>query len=527
VGDLFAQGKMFLPQVVKSARVMKAAVAHLVPFIEEEQRASGTTQAKGKIIIATVKGDVHDIGKNIVSVVLQCNNFEVVNLGVMVPAQQILQAARDHDADIIGLSGLITPSLEEMSYVAKEMERDDWCRCKQIPLLIGGATTSRIHTAVKIAPNYSGPVIWVPDASRSVPVAQSLTSDAAQKGAYLGELVRDYQKLRERHAAKTATPLLTLEQARANAPRIDFSANPPPAPKALGRRILKAYDLNELVDTIDWTPFFQTWDLAGPFPAILDDAVVGAQARQVYADGKAMLAKLLSQRKLSANGVFGLFAAQRTGPEDITLYSDENRQHPILTWIGLRQQTQKPSGEFNKSLADYVADQSSADYLGCFAVCILGADQLAKDYESRGDDYNAILVKAIADRLAESFAERLHQRIRTEFWGYAPNEQLSNEDLIAEKYQGIRPAPGYPSCPDHTVKTALFQALGAHEIGMTLTENLAMMPASAVSGFYFWHPQSQYFNLGTIGEDQLKDYAQRAEVKEDVARVRLAPALGF
>jgi 5-methyltetrahydrofolate--homocysteine methyltransferase len=284
-----------------------------------------------------------------------------------------------------------------------------------------------------------------------------------------------------------------------------------------------------LVDTIDWTPFFQTWDLAGPFPAILDDAVVGAQARQVYADGKAMLTKLLSQRTLSANGVFGLFAAQRTGPEDITLYSDETRQHPILTWIGLRQQTQKPSGEFNKSLADYVADASSAiaDYLGCFAVCIQGADELAKDYESRGDDYNAILVKAIADRLAESFAERLHQRIRTEFWGYASNEQLSNEDLIAEKYQGIRPAPGYPSCPDHTVKTALFQALGAHEIGMTLTENLAMMPASAVSGFYFWHPQSQYFNLGTIGEDQLKDYAQRAEVKEDVARVRLAPALGF
>ncbi|NBW00908.1 MAG: methionine synthase [Betaproteobacteria bacterium] len=529
VGDLFAQGKMFLPQVVKSARVMKAAVAHLVPFIEEEQRASGTTQAKGKIIIATVKGDVHDIGKNIVSVVLQCNNFEVVNLGVMVPAQQILQAARDHNADIIGLSGLITPSLEEMSYVAKEMERDDWCRCKQIPLLIGGATTSRVHTAVKIAPNYSGPVIWVPDASRSVPVAQSLTSDAAQKGAYLGELMRDYQKLRERHAAKTAAPLLTLEQARANSPRIDFVANPPPTPKALGRRILKSYDLNELVDTIDWTPFFQTWDLAGPFPAILDDAVVGAQARQVYADGKAMLAKLLSQRKLSANGVFGLFAAQRSGPEDITLYSDESRQHPILTWVGLRQQTQKPSGEFNKSLADFVADKSSgvADYLGCFAVCIQGAEQLAKDYESRGDDYNAILVKAIADRLAESFAERLHQRIRTEFWGYAPNEQLSNEDLISENYQGIRPAPGYPSCPDHTVKTALFQALGAHEIGMSLTENLAMIPASAVSGFYFWHPQSQYFNLGTIGEDQLKDYAQRAEVKEDVARARLAPALGF
>lgn len=529
VGDLFAQGKMFLPQVVKSARVMKAAVAHLVPFIEEEQKASGTTQAKGKIIIATVKGDVHDIGKNIVSVVLQCNNFEVVNLGVMVPAQQILQAAREHNADIIGLSGLITPSLEEMATVAREMERDEWCRCRQIPLLIGGATTSRIHTAVKIAPSYSGPVIWVPDASRSVPVAQSLTSDAAQRGAYLGDVMRDYQKLRERHAAKTATPLLTLDQARANAPTVDFKKHVPPTPKALGRRVLKSYDLNELVDTIDWTPFFQTWDLAGSFPAILDDEVVGLQARQVYADGKAMLAKLLAQRRLTANGVFGLYPAQRTGPEDITLYADESRQTPILTWIGLRQQTQKPAGEFNKSLADYVAELDSGigDYLGGFAVCIDGADAIAREYESKGDDYNAILVKAIADRLAESFAERLHQRVRTEFWGYCPQEQLTNEDLIAERYQGIRPAPGYPSCPDHTVKSALFKILQAEEIGMSLTENLAMMPASAVSGFYFWHPQSQYFNLGIIGDDQLKDYAHRAEVKEDVARSRLAPALGL
>ena len=529
VGDLFSQGKMFLPQVVKSARVMKAAVAHLVPFIEEEQKASGTTQAKGKIIIATVKGDVHDIGKNIVSVVLQCNNFEVVNLGVMVPAQQILQAAKDHNADIIGLSGLITPSLEEMSYVAKEMERDDWCRCKQIPLLIGGATTSRVHTAVKIAPNYSGPVIWVPDASRSVPVAQSLTSDAAQKGAYLGELLRDYQKLRERHAAKTATPLLTLDQARANAPKIDFQNTMPPKPKAIGRRVLKSYDLNELVDTIDWTPFFQTWDLAGPFPAILEDEIVGAQARQVYADGKAMLAKLVSQRKLTANGVFGLFPAQRTAPEDITIYADEAKTTALLTWVGLRQQTQKPSGEFNKALADYVADDASGvrDYLGCFAVSIEGAEKLAQDYEAKGDDYNAILVKAIADRLAESFAERLHQRVRTEFWGYAGHEALSNDELIKEKYQGIRPAPGYPSCPDHTVKVDLFRVLNAAEIGMSLTENLAMIPASAVSGFYFWHPESQYFNLGTIGDDQLKDYAQRAGVSEDEARSRLSPALGF
>ena len=529
VGDLFAQGKMFLPQVVKSARVMKAAVAHLVPYIEEEQRISGNTQAKGKIIIATVKGDVHDIGKNIVSVVLQCNNFEVVNLGVMIPAQQILQAAKDHNADIIGLSGLITPSLEEMSHVAKEMERDDWCRCKQIPLLIGGATTSRIHTAVKIAPNYSGPVIWVPDASRSVPVAQSLTSDEAQKGAYLGALIQDYQKLRERHAAKIATPMLKLDEARANAPVIDFTQTPPPKPKAIGRRVLKSYDLNELVDTIDWTPFFQTWDLAGPYPAILNDSVVGEQARQVFADGKAMLSKLVSQRRLTANGVFALLPARRTAPEDITLYADEALKQPLLTWCGLRQQTQKPSGEFNKSLADYVAAQDSgvADYLGCFAVCIDGADRLAKEYEDKGDDYNAILVKALADRLAESFAERLHQRIRQEFWGYAPNESLSNAALIAEEYQGIRPAPGYPSCPDHTVKTALFEALNADEIGLSLTENLAMLPASAVSGFYFWHPQSQYFNLGAINEDQLRDYAKRADVPESVARSRLAPALGF
>ncbi|MFZ9345490.1 MAG: methionine synthase [Burkholderiaceae bacterium] len=528
VGDLFAQGKMFLPQVVKSARVMKAAVAHLVPFIEEEQKASGSTQAKGKIIIATVKGDVHDIGKNIVSVVLQCNNFEVVNLGVMIPAQQILQAAKDHDADIIGLSGLITPSLEEMAHVAKEMERDDWCRCKQIPLLIGGATTSRVHTAVKIAPHYSGPVIWVPDASRSVPVAQSLTSDAAQRGAYLGEVMRDYQKVRERHAAKTAAPMLTLDQARANAPGIDFQRTPPPAPKALGRRVLKSYDLQELVDTIDWTPFFQTWDLAGPFPAILDDAIVGAQARQVYADGKAMLAKCVAARKLTANGVFGLFRAQRTAPEDITLL-DTNGTTPLLTWVGLRQQTQKPSGEFNKSLADYVAPKDSGipDYLGCFAVCIDGAEKLAQDYEAKGDDYNAILVKAIADRLAESFAERLHQRVRTEFWGYAAGESLSNDALIKEQYQGIRPAPGYPSCPDHTVKTDLFHVLQADEIGMQLTENLAMMPASAVSGFYFWHPESQYFNLGVIGEDQLKDYAARAQVNENTARSRLSSVLGF
>ena len=526
VGDLFAEGKMFLPQVVKSARVMKAAVAHLVPFIEAEQAASGTSQAKGKMILATVKGDVHDIGKNIVSVVLQCNNFEIVNLGVMVPAQQILQAAKEHNADLIGLSGLITPSLEEMSHVAREMERDDWCRCKQIPLLIGGATTSRIHTAVKIAPHYSGPVIWVPDASRSVPVAQALTSDAAQKGAYLGEVIRDYAKLRERHAAKAAAKMLTLDQARAHAPAIEMT--PAPVPKAMGRRVLKSYPLEELVETIDWTPFFQTWDLAGPYPAILEDAVVGEQARQVYADGKAMLAKLIDGRKLTANGVFALLPARRTGPEDITIYADESLATPVLTWHGLRQQTEKPSSEFNKCLADYVAplEANLPDYVGCFAVGVHGADALAADFEGKGDDYNAILVKALADRLAESFAERLHQRIRTEFWAYQPQENLSNEDLIAERYQGIRPAPGYPACPDHAVKAAMFEVLQAQDIQMSLTENLAMLPASAVSGFYLWRPESQYFNLGPIGEDQLADYAQRAKVSDRDARSRLATVLG-
>ena len=526
VGDLFAEGKMFLPQVVKSARVMKAAVAHLVPFIEAEQAASGTSQAKGKMILATVKGDVHDIGKNIVSVVLQCNNFEIVNLGVMVPAQQILQAAKEHNADLIGLSGLITPSLEEMSHVAREMERDDWCRCKQIPLLIGGATTSRIHTAVKIAPHYSGPVIWVPDASRSVPVAQALTSDEAQKGVYLGEVFRDYAKLRERHAAKAAAKMLTLDQARAHAPAIEMT--PAPVPKAMGRRMLKSYPLEELVETIDWTPFFQTWDLAGPYPAILEDAVVGEQARQVYADGKAMLAKLIDGRKLTANGVFALLPARRTGPEDITIYADESLATPVLTWHGLRQQTEKPSGEFNKCLADYVAplEANLPDYVGCFAVGVHGADTLAADFEGKGDDYNAILVKALADRLAESFAERLHQRIRTEFWAYQPRENLSNEDLIAERYQGIRPAPGYPACPDHAVKAAMFEVLQAQDIQMSLTENLAMLPASAVSGFYLWRPESQYFNLGPIGEDQLADYAQRAQVSDRDARSRLATVLG-
>jgi 5-methyltetrahydrofolate--homocysteine methyltransferase len=429
-----------------------------------------------------------------------------------------------------------------MAHVAREMERDDWCRCRQIPLLIGGATTSRVHTAVKIAPHYSGPVIWVPDASRSVPVAQSLTSDAAQKGAYLGEVLKDYAKLRERHAAKNPTKMLSLEAARANAAAINL-AEPVPTPRAIGRRVLRSYPLDEIAQCIDWTPFFQTWDLAGPFPAILEDTVVGAQARQVYADGKAMLARLIEGRRLMAHGAFVLLPARRTAPEDITVYADESLQQPVLTWHGLRQQTEKPRGEPNKCLADYVAPASGSapsnasgptesasaegvrDYLGGFAVGIHGADKIAQDYEAKGDDYNAILVKALADRLAEAFAERLHQRIRTEFWGYAAQESLTNAELIAEKYQGIRPAPGYPACPDHSVKQDLFGLLHAADIDMRLTENLAMLPAAAVSGFYFWRPEAQYFNLGPIGHDQRDSYIQRVGCTKEEAERRLAPLL--
>ena len=527
VGDLFAEGKMFLPQVVRSARVMKSAVAHLIPYIEAEKAASGNTQARGKMILATVKGDVHDIGKNIVSVVLQCNNFEIVNLGVMVPAAQILQAAKDHNADIIGLSGLITPSLEEMAHVAREMERDEWCRCRQIPLLIGGATTSRVHTAVKIAPHYSGPVIWVPDASRSVPVAQSLTGgDDESKGAYLGQHFRDYQALRERHARKTAAKLLTLDQARANATPVDFSLTAP-TPRALGRRVLKNFPLEQLVPHIDWTPFFQTWDLAGPYPAILDDEIVGEQARQVFADGQAQLKKLVEGRKLTAHGVIQLLPARRIAPEDIAFYADESLGEPALVWHGLRQQTEKPGQEPNKSLADTVApiELGQPDYAGCFAVCVQGAEPLAQEAEARGDDYTAIMVKALADRLAEAMAEKLHLLVRTDYWGYAADEALDNNALIHEAYQGIRPAPGYPACPDHSVKAQMFDVLGAGDIGLSLTESLAMLPASAVSGFYLWRPEAKYFNVGLVGDDQLEDYRRRTGLTAEDARYRLSSVL--
>ncbi|AZR96311.1 methionine synthase [Bordetella trematum] len=531
VGDLFGEGKMFLPQVVKSARVMKQAVAHLIPFIEEEKRqiaaAGGDVRAKGKIVIATVKGDVHDIGKNIVSVVLQCNNFEVVNMGVMVPCAQILQKAKDENADIVGLSGLITPSLEEMAYVAAEMQRDPYFRERKIPLMIGGATTSRVHTAVKIAPNYEGPVIYVPDASRSVGVATSLMSDQAQ--AYLDELAQEYEDVRRRHANRKATPLISLQEAREARPQIDWAAYTPPRPKFIGRRTFKSYDLAEVARYIDWGPFFQTWSLFGPFPAILDDKVVGEQARKVFAEGQAMLKRIIEGRWLTANGVVGFYPANRVNDEDIEIYRDETRSEVLFTYRNLRQQGVKREGVSNKCLADYIApkDSGKLDYIGMFAVTAgLGIEKKEAEYLAALDDYSSIMIKSLADRLAEAFAECLHARVRRDLWGYAAEEDLDNEALIAEKYVGIRPAPGYPACPEHVVKTDMFKVLQAEDIGMYLTDSYAMFPASSVSGFYFSHPDSQYFNVGTIGADQLADYVARSGRSEEDLRRTLAPNLG-
>ncbi|WP_027802549.1 methionine synthase [Paraburkholderia dilworthii] len=535
VGDLFGQGKMFLPQVVKSARVMKQAVAHLIPFIEEEKKqlaaAGGDVRAKGKIVIATVKGDVHDIGKNIVSVVLQCNNFEVVNMGVMVPCNDILAKAKVEGADIIGLSGLITPSLEEMAYVASEMQRDDYFRVKKIPLLIGGATTSRVHTAVKIAPHYEGPVVYVPDASRSVSVASSLLSD---EGAtkYLEELKADYDRIRSQHANKKALPMVTLAEARANKTPIDWKGYQPVKPKFIGRRVFKNFDLSELANYIDWGPFFQTWDLAGPYPAILNDEIVGESARRVFSDGKSMLARLIQGRWLQANGVVALLPANTVNDDDIEIYTDESRSEVALTWRNLRQQSVRPVVDGvmrpNRSLADFIAPKDSgvADYIGMFAVTAgLGVDVKEKQFEKDHDDYSAIMLKALADRFAEAFAEALHARVRRDLWGYANGESLANEDLIAEKYRGIRPAPGYPACPDHLVKRDMFEVLQAGEIGMSVTESLAMLPAASVSGFYLAHPDSTYFSVGKIGQDQLENYAQRMSLSKADAERALAPLL--
>jgi 5-methyltetrahydrofolate--homocysteine methyltransferase len=533
VGDLFGAGKMFLPQVVKSARVMKQAVAHLLPYIEAEKKAlvdaGGQAKAKGKIVIATVKGDVHDIGKNIVTVVLQCNNFEVVNMGVMVPCQDILAKAKVEGADIIGLSGLITPSLEEMQHVAAEMQRDEWFRIKKIPLLIGGATTSRVHTAVKIAPHYEGPVVYVPDASRSVGVCSDLLSDE-RAAKFIAELQADSNRVREQHANKKQAKLIPLAQARANKTPIDWAAYSPLKPKFLGRRVFRNYDLVEIAACIDWTPFFQTWDLAGRFPEILRDEVVGDSATRVFSDGKRMLQRIIEGRWLQAHGVVGLYAATAVNDDDIAFFSDEYRgSAALMTWRGLRLQTERPVIDGvrrpNRCLADYVSPNND-DYAGMFAVSIHGVEKKEAQFVADHDDYSAIMLKALADRLAEAFAERLHQRVRTEFWGYAADEALSNEALIAEQYRGIRPAPGYPACPDHTPKRDLFRVLGAAELGMGLTESLAMMPASSVSGFYIAHPQAAYFNVGPIGQDQLTDWAQRNAMDALSAQRALAPLLG-
>jgi 5-methyltetrahydrofolate--homocysteine methyltransferase len=526
VGDLFGSGKMFLPQVVKSARVMKQAVAHLIPYIEEEKRRLGTvSKAKGKVVMATVKGDVHDIGKNIVGVVLQCNNFEVVDLGVMVSCETILETARKENADMIGLSGLITPSLEEMSHVAREMQRLGF----QVPLLIGGATTSRTHTAVKIEPHYKGPTVWVPDASRAVGVATSLSSEE-NRAAYMEQVRADYVKVREQHANKTGQKSVSLEVARANAVKIDWAAYQPPRPPRLGLVALKNYSLEKLVPFIDWGPFFQAWDLAGKYPDILDDPVVGEAARNVKREGEAMLERIVKGRWLTANGVYGLWPANSIG-DDIEIYADDKRERVLMTWHNLRQQAQKPAGNPNQCLADFVAPKDSglADYAGAFAVTAgIGIDTKVREFEAKNDDYSAIMLKAIADRLAEAFAEHLHHRVRTELWGYAKGESLANEDLIAEKYSGIRPAPGYPACPDHTEKGDLFKLLDAgRNADMTLTDSYAMLPTAAVSGFYLSHPQSRYFAVGKVERDQVQDYAHRKGMDLAVAERWLAPILNY
>jgi 5-methyltetrahydrofolate--homocysteine methyltransferase len=537
VGDLFGQGKMFLPQVVKSARVMKQAVAHLIPYIEEEklleqQRTGIVAKPKGKVVIATVKGDVHDIGKNIVSVVLQCNNFEVVNMGVMVPASEILAMAKAENADIIGLSGLITPSLEEMAHVAREMQRDEHFRGLKTPLLIGGATTSRAHTAVKIAPNYDGPVIYVPDASRSVSIMQSLLSPE-QRDVYISEVSADYDRVRTQHANKKGTPLLTVAEARANKMKLDFSGdNAPVKPKFIGRRTFKNIDLALLADYIDWGPFFQTWDLAGFYPAILEDEVVGDAARKVFAEAQAMLKKVIEGRWLTANGVVALMPANTVNDDDIEIYTDDSRTQVAFTWYGMRQQTVKPVidgvARPNHCLADFIAPKESgvADYIGLFAVTGgLGIEKHEARFQAAHDDYSSIMLKSLADRLAEAFAEYLHERVRKDLWGYVPDEQLSKEALIKEEYQGIRPAPGYPACPDHTVKADMFKLLQAEEIDMTLTDSFAMTPGAAVSGFYLAHPASRYFSVDKIGVDQLTDMAQRRDLTREYLERWLAPNL--
>ena len=525
VGDLFGAGKMFLPQVVKSARVMKKAVAYLLPFIEAEKQEGD--RAKGRILMATVKGDVHDIGKNIVGVVLQCNNYEVIDLGVMVPAEKILKTAREENCDIIGLSGLITPSLDEMVNVAKEMERQDF----RVPLMIGGATTSRVHTAVKVAPGYSGDTIYVKDASRAVGVVSNLLSDTLYEGFAQG-IREEYEKVREQHKGRQKKQKwLKIEDARDNRPPIDWTNYEPPAPRQPGIHALNDYPLERLVDYIDWSPFFHAWEMPGSYPKILDDPKLGEQARKLHADATALLERMVAEKWVRASGVFGLFPANTINDDDTVLFTDESRSKELMVLHHLRQQNEKPAGRPNFCLADFVAPKASGlhDWMGAFAVTAgTGIDEHVKRFQADHDDYNAIMVKALADRLAEAFAEHLHERVRKEFWGYAPDEHHANEDLIKEEYRGIRPAPGYPACPDHTEKGLLWELLDVEaNAGIHITDAFAMVPTAAVSGWYFSHPDSRYFGLGKIYRDQVEDYARRKGMSLRDAERWLAPNLGY
>jgi 5-methyltetrahydrofolate--homocysteine methyltransferase len=525
VGDLFGDGKMFLPQVVKSARVMKKAVAHLIPYIEAEKTEGA--RAVARIVMATVKGDVHDIGKNIVGVVLQCNNFEVIDLGVMVPAQTILDTAKKEKADIIGLSGLITPSLEEMAHMAKEMARQGFT----LPLLIGGATTSRAHTAVKIEPHYHGPTVWVKDASRAVGVAQNLISEEF-KDEYVAKIRAEYVQVREQHAGRRAhTKWLSLAQARANKTKIEWAGYLPPTPKFLGVKVFESYSLEELASYIDWTPFFHTWEMHGSYPKILDDAEKGVEARKLFKDAQRILREIIAGKWLTAKAVIGFFPANSVNDDDIEVYADESRGRVLTTLHHLRQQDEKPPGRPNQCLSDFVAPKETGlkDYIGAFAVTTgLGIDAHVKRFEAAHDDYHAIMVKALADRLAEAFAELMHKRVRQEFWAYVPQEQLDNEALIREEYRGIRPAPGYPACPEHTEKGLLWQLIDAEKnADIMLTDHYAMWPAASVSGWYFAHPESKYFAVGKINKDQVADYARRKGMGLAEAERWLAPNLGY
>ena len=528
VGDLFGAGKMFLPQVVKSARVMKRAVAHLVPFIEALKAASGNlSKSNGKIVMATVKGDVHDIGKNIVGVVLQCNNFEVIDLGVMVPCERILETARREGADMIGLSGLITPSLDEMVHVAKEMQRQGF----EQPLLIGGATTSPAHTSVKIDPQYAGPVVYVKDASRSVGICQQLLT-AATRGEYAAKLKDEHATRRSQHQGKKAkSPQLTIAQARANRFQGGWDAYTPPVPRFLGLRTFEDYSLEDLTRYIDWMPFFNAWEFSGKFPDILTDPVIGDQVSTLYADARRMLKQIVRERWLTARAVIGLFPANSVDDDDVEVYTDESRSQVLKRLHFLRQQKGKPAGQPHTALADFIAPKSSGkrDYIGAFAVTAgIGIEQHIERFEKAHDDYSSIMLKALADRFAEAFAERLHERVRREFWGYAPDERLTNDELIKEQYRGIRPAPGYPACPDHTEKGTLWQLLDPPaNAGITLTESFAMYPTAAVSGWYFSHPGSHYFPLGKIDLDQVQNYAARKKLSLEEAQRWLAPSLGY